>query len=78
MTDAPSSCAGVLAKLPLNEPTGVRAALAITMEDEGMDIFSRILARDCQSLGRKSIWPKGFERALHRSTRMLQDCCARK
>src|SRR5690606_39925307 len=27
---APSSCAGILAKAPLNEPTAVRAALAIT------------------------------------------------
>jgi hypothetical protein len=29
----PSSCAGKLANDPLNEPTGVRAALAMTMVD---------------------------------------------
>jgi hypothetical protein len=29
----PSSCAGRLANDPLNEPTGVRAALAMTMVD---------------------------------------------
>ena len=34
MTMAPSSCAGVVAKAPLKEPTGVRAALAITIAFE--------------------------------------------
>ena len=40
MATAPSSWAGVLAKAPLKEPTGVRAALATTME-AGM-MFSRL------------------------------------
>ena len=31
MATLPSSCAGRLASAPLNEPTGVRAALAMTM-----------------------------------------------
>ena len=31
MATAPSSCAGVLAKAPLKEPTAVRAALTTTM-----------------------------------------------
>jgi hypothetical protein len=32
MAAAPSSCAGVLPKAPLKEPTAVRAALAMTIE----------------------------------------------
>ena len=39
MATLPSSCAGVLAKAPLKEPTGVRAALTITMP-----VFVRPLA----------------------------------
>src|SRR5690606_5116798 len=36
MTTAPNSWAGVVAKEPLKEPTGVRAALATTMEADMM------------------------------------------
>jgi hypothetical protein len=39
MTIAPSSCAGVLAKAPLNEPTGVRAALAMTIDSDMLVIL---------------------------------------
>src|SRR5882724_324151 len=42
MTTAPSSCAGVAAKAPLKEPTGVRAALATTMALEADIFFSRL------------------------------------
>jgi hypothetical protein len=42
MTTAPSSCAGVAAKLPLKEPTAVRAALATTIELEAAIFFSRL------------------------------------
>ena len=34
MAVAPSSCAGMLAKAPLKEPTGVRAALTMTIAFE--------------------------------------------
>jgi hypothetical protein len=33
---APNSCAGVLAKAPLNEPTAVLLALAMTISGPGM------------------------------------------
>ena len=36
MATAPSSCAGSVAKAPLKEPTGVRAALAMTMSFTGI------------------------------------------
>src|SRR5690606_11943996 len=42
MTVAPSSWAATLAKAPLKEPTGVRAALAITMDELLMDASSNI------------------------------------
>ncbi len=37
---APRSCAGVLAKAPLNEPTAVRLALAMTISVADMARFS--------------------------------------
>ena len=36
MATAPSSCAGILPKAPLNEPTGVLFALAMTISEAGM------------------------------------------
>ena len=36
MATAPSSWAGVEPKAPLNEPTGVRFALAMTISEAGM------------------------------------------
>jgi hypothetical protein len=45
ITTAPSSCAVVLAKAPLKEPTGVRAALATTIALEA-DIFVSGLMRE--------------------------------
>ena len=58
----PSSCAGRLASAPLKEPTGVRAALAITMVDwslfivnsaEGFGLAGRGLCRKAQ---RGAVW----------------------
>ena len=42
MATAPSSCAASVAKAPLKEPTGVRAALAMTMSFTG-----NLLDRNC-------------------------------
>src|SRR4029453_5474894 len=42
MAIEPSSCAGVLAKEPLNEPTAVRAALATTIDSEAGIFVSRV------------------------------------
>jgi hypothetical protein len=35
---APKSCAAVEPKAPLNEPTGVRLALAMTISEAGMSV----------------------------------------
>src|SRR3569623_404176 len=42
---APSSCAGTVAKAPLNEPTGVRAALTMTASSD-MGHLLGVEARD--------------------------------
>jgi hypothetical protein len=44
MAMAPSSWAGSVASAPLNDPTGVRAALAITISFTGYLLFGRVAA----------------------------------
>src|ERR1700757_1566105 len=41
MATAPRSCAGVEPKAPLNDPTGVRFALAMTISESGMSVSLR-------------------------------------
>ena len=47
MATLPSSCAGRLDKAPLNEPTGVRAALAMTIVVESLDMVRCLLGTFC-------------------------------
>ena len=50
MAILPSSCAGRLASAPLNAPTGVRAALAMTMVDWSLLILSSMVCAHCRRL----------------------------
>ena len=61
MATLPSSCAGRLANAPLKAPTGVRAALAITMVDWSLFIVN---SGEGFGLAGRGLYPKAQRGAV--------------